>query len=200
MFHSLASLALLVIVPKAFAIGVPTTVCGGLIGCGAGAANVLWTAIINPNAGIAIVMLRLCAALAVLYIMFAGVQMVISLGDEGKITQQKWGMAYAMIGLCVSILSQFIISGVGSIVLTGGPGDLPFNVLMNAGIILRTVLNGLLLMMIAIASLRMLYAQGKADDYNTGKKMLYWGLAGAVIVNFAAALILAVAQYFGVAG
>ncbi len=200
---SLPGLALLkaIAVPTAFAISVPVPPCSSLqFGCGNTTLNnmVLQVLIAGPSS-IAIVLLRLCAGLAVLFIVWAGVQMVISLGDEGKITQQKWAMAYALIGLSVSILSQFVVSSAGTTPLQNGPvSNLPFNILANVTLALRTVLNALFIMMVAIAALRMLYAQGKQDDFNTGKKMLYWGVAGMVLVNLAAALVYAVAQFFGV--
>ncbi len=79
-----------------------------------------------------------------------------------------------------------------------GAGVTPLIVLSAAAYILRNALNAIFLLMIVLAGLKMVYAQGKADEYNAGKKMLTWAVIGAVIVNLASALVYAVALYFGV--
>ncbi|UPA22224.1 hypothetical protein K8942_04170 [Candidatus Peribacteria bacterium] len=194
-----AALTSLLVAVPAYAVTLPSAPCSSeQFGCGGGAANIIMSAL-TGDSGIAITMLRLAAGLAVLFIIWAGVQMVISLGDEGKLSQYKWGMAYALIGFCVSILSEFIISTVGTenYGQIGGGTELPFVVLANAVAIMRTVLNALFLMILVVAGLRMLYAQGKSDEYETGKKMLTWALVGAVLVNLSAALVNAVIAFFG---
>lgn len=184
--------------PLALAIVLPNAPCATQqFGCGGGPSNIIYSALIGPN-GIAVELLKLTTAIAVLFIVWSGVQMIISSGDEGKITKHKWGIAYALIGFSVSVLSQFVISAVGTQDYVSGGQDLPLNIIGNAAVILRVVLNGLFVVMLVVAGLRLVYAQGKSDDYNTAKKMLYWGIAGAVLVNLAAALVYAVADYFGV--
>lgn len=194
-----ALLALLgFLLPKASAVTLPGAYCTGTIGCGSGPSNVVVSAITGGN-GIAVTMLQVAAGLAVLYIIWAGLQMVVSMGDESKLSQQKWGMAYALIGFCVAILSQFVISSVGTQEYgqSGAASALPLNILANGALILRTVLNACFLMILVVAGLRMLYAQGKSDEFETGKKMLTWALVGAVLVNLSAALVTAVLSFFG---
>lgn len=187
------------LVPHAFAVELPDAYCTGTIGCGSGAANIVYSAIVGDG-GIASMLLRLAAGLAVLFIVAAGVQMVISMGDESKLSQNKWAMAYALIGFCVVILAQFVVASVGT-ENYGQIGDattLPFNILANAVRLLRTVLNALFIMITVVAGLRMLYAQGKSDEFETGKKMLTWAIVGAVLMNLAAALVTAVTDFFGI--
>lgn len=173
-------------------------------GCGAGAANVVMQVLTGRNGvgslGLASQMLYLSAGLAVLFIIWAGFQMILSLGDEGKVSQHKWAIAYALIGLGVTILSQFIISVVGTenYGQLGNPSDLPLTILSRAAAILRTLLNAVFVIVIVIAGMRMVYAHGKEDDYNAGKKMMLWSIVGAVIVNLSAGLVYAVASFFGV--
>lgn len=182
----------------AYAVELPAAPCSSeQFGCGGGVSNVLMTAL-TGSSGIAGTMLRLAAGLAILYIVWSGVQMVISMGDESKLTQNKWGIAYALIGFCVAILSQFLISVVGTqnYGQVGPVDNLPFVVLANAVLILRTVLNGVFILILVVAGLRMLYAQGKTDEFDTGKKMLTWALVGAVMVNLSAALVNAALTFF----
>ncbi len=185
--------------PKAFAVTLPAAYCNGTIGCGGGPANIVYSALVG-NDGIAQMMLRIAAGLAVLFIIAAGVQMVISLGDESKITQYKWAMAYSLIGFCVVIVAQFIVASVGSenYGQIGDATQLPFNILSNAARLLRTVLNVLFVLIMVVAGLRMLYAQGKSDEFETGKKMLTWAIVGAVLINLATAFVIAVTDFFGI--
>ncbi len=195
-----ALLVSLFAVPAALAVTLPNAPCtSDLFGCGGGAKNVIMSALIGPN-GIAVMLLQISAGLAVLFIIWAGFQMVISMGEEGKLTQYKWGMAYALIGLSVSILAQFVISTVGTqnYGQVGAVTNLPLNLLASGAKILRIMLNAAFVIILVIAALKMLYAQGKADDYNTGKKMLTWAIVGAVLVNLSAALVTVVIQFFGV--
>ncbi len=177
---------------------IPYTPCSGLqYGCGAGAANLLQGAI--PRA--ASLMLQFAGGAAVLFIIWAGMQMLLSLGDESKVTQGKWGILYALAGLTIAILSSFIISVIGTqtyIVAGSNPGGAPFELLSAAIGILRTVLNAILLLVIVMVGIRMLYAQGKSDEFNKGKTQMTWALVGAVVVNLAAALVQIITRFFGV--
>ena len=198
-FLILGALTGLLNASTAFAVVLPVAPCVSTqFGCGGRPTDMISKALTLGGNGIASQMLMIAAGLAVVYIIWAGIQMIISMGDEGKITTYKWGIAYALIGLSVSILSQFVISVVGTENVAGGGGNLPQNVLANAARILRSVLNGLFVLMAIVAGLRMIYAQGKADEFGTAKKMMYWAIVGAALVNLSAALVYAVAQFFGV--
>ncbi len=202
MFTLRLAIALGALLPAsvAWAIPLPPAPCASSqFGCGGGPSNVVLTAL-KGDGGIASVMLQVAAGLAVLYIIWSGFQMVISMGDEGKLTQHKWGIAYALIGLSVAILSQFAVSVVGTqnYGQLGGSGPLYIVVLAQAASILRTLLNAVFLLILILIGLKMLYAQGKADEFNTAKKMLTWALVGAVLVNLSAALVIAVGSFFAV--
>ncbi len=184
----------------AYAFNLPTAPCVTTVpgGCNAGAENFPMRVLTGGgNGGLAMMMLQVAAGLAVLFIVWAGIQMLISLGDEGKITQYKWAIAYSLIGLTVAILSQLLVSTVGTQTLPTGSSDLPLTLLSTAVYILRTLLNAIFLIIIVVAGLHMVYAQGKSEDYEKGKKMMYWAITGAVIVNLSAALVTVVTNFFG---
>jgi|CXWL01.1.fsa_nt_gi hypothetical protein len=188
----------------ALAVNLPYAPCAGAqFGCGGGPTNIFFNALSGAGGvgtnSIVSQLLYAAAGIAILVIIWAGFQMVINTGDEGKVTQQKWAIAYALIGLSVAILSQFVISVVGTQEYGQTMGGwLPQNIMSQAAFILRNALNAIFLLMIVVAGLKMVYAQGAAEEYNAGKKMLTWGMIGAVIVNLAAALVYAVAYFFGV--
>lgn len=168
--------------------------CTGLFGCGAGGANIPYQFAFN----LVTLLLQVAAGLSVLFIVFAGFQVVTNIsGDEGKISQFKNGVMNSMIGLCVAILSEFLVSVIGNPNISVA-GVLPIALIGAAISILKIVLNSIFLIVVVIAGLRMVYAQGKTDEYNKGRTMLFWAAIGAVVVNLAAALASAVSGYFGV--
>lgn len=171
---------------------VPSTPCTGLYGCGGGAANLFNT---GTLANAALLLLQFAAGAAVLFIVIAGFNMVTHLGDEGKVSQAKNGILYALGGLSVAIISQVIISSVGTENYgQGAGGNLPIMILGNIVRILRTVLNPILAVVIVLAGIYMVYAQGKPENYEKGKNILQWAILGAIIVNLANALVQAVTQ------
>lgn len=175
----------------------PSTPCGGLLGCGGGPANAFSTSV---AVDIAIMMLQIAAGLAVLFIVWSGFQMIINRGDEGNVTKARQHIVYALIGLMVAILSQLIVTAVISQqwVSSAAATELPIDLLAAAVSVLRTLINGVLIIVIVVAGIYMLLDHGKQDSYKKGKVMLQWAIIGAIVVNLANALVQAIASYFGV--
>jgi hypothetical protein len=199
-FFTMIGFALAFLPLSADAALLPTPPCAPQqFGCGGASANLAYNVIAG---GIVPLLLQVAAGLAVLYIVWAGVQMIISMGDEGKVSQFKWGVANALLGLMVAILSEFVVAAIGTQNYgqgaVGSNGNLPLNLITTGITILRLLLNGLFVLVAVVAGIRMVYSQGKSDDYNKGKTMLQWALIGAIIVNLAATLANALSSYFNV--
>lgn len=60
-------------------------------------------------AGVINIMSVLIGVLAVIMIIFAGFKYITSGGDSGKVTSAKHTMIYALVGLVIVALSQFIV-------------------------------------------------------------------------------------------
>lgn len=162
-------------------------------GCGDGPANIFLTTF--PN--LAIFMLQLATALTVLFIVYAGVQLVLNMGDEGKIGNQKTGIFFALAGLFTAIVSQLIVSFV--VTQDWGQntsGNLPINVLAAAVGSILTVFNGLLIMAIMYYGIRMLLAAGDSGAFGSAKTGITWAIIGAIIVNLANALVQGIISFF----
>ena len=162
-------------------------------GCGSGPANIFQSTL--PN--LAVFMLQIATGLSVLFIIWAGVQMVLSLGDEGKIGQQKTGIFYSLAGLFTAITSQLIVSYV--VTHNWGQnagGNLPINVIAGAASALLLLFNGLFVLAILYYCMRMLMAAGDSGAFNTARTGLTWSIVGAVIVNLANALVQGVTSFF----
>jgi len=172
----------------------PQTPCAGLVNCGGGGSHV----ILDNLGQFADLMLQIAAGAAVLFIVWAGFNMIISFGDESKVSQFKWGVIYALGGLGVVIVSQVLVSFVGTQDLNTGAEVLPVGLIGAAVSILLTLVNVVFIIAIIISGLRMVYAQGKSDEFNKGKTGALWAVGGAVVVNSANALVQALVQIFGV--
>lgn len=163
-------------------------------GCGQGPANVLANTL--PN--LAGFMLQITTALAVFMIVWSGVRLVTSLGDDGKIQSLKYGIFYAVGGLFVSIVSQLMVSFV--VTQDWGQnqaGNLPINVIARVVGSMLTVFNGLLVVFIVYYGLRMLRASGDTGYFQSSRTAMTWAIIGAILVNLANALVQGVTSFFG---
>lgn len=175
-----------ILVEKAHAIATLPIQCEGLAGCGGQPANLFLTGI--PK--IAMFLLQIAAGVSVLSIMWSGFQMVLSWGDTGKIGEAKNAILFSLLGLGLSVLSQFIISSVVSELpsIPDNPSTMHLDLMYAAGRYLRNVLNAAMGLAIIIGAIRMVMAQGKQDEFAKGRTGVVWAIIGALIVNFAAAI------------
>lgn len=174
---------------------VPSTPCDGLVGCGGGASHVLL-----ENAGLfADLLLQIAAGLTVLFIVWSGFNMIIAFGDESKTSQFKNGVINALGGLGIVIVAQVLTSFVGTQDYNLGATVLPVGLIGAAVEILITLMNVAFVIAIILGGLRMVYAQGKSDEYNKGKQTVTWCVVGAIIINVANALVQAFVSLFSVA-
>lgn len=162
-------------------------------GCGSGPANIFETTF--PN--LAIIMLQVATALAVLFIVWAGFQLVLNLGDEGKIGNQKTGIFYALAGLFLAIASQLVVS----FVVTqdwgaNSSGNLPVNVIASGVGSMLTIFNGVFILAIIYYGIRMLLAAGDTGAFGSARTGITWAIIGAIIVNLANALVQGVTSFF----
>lgn len=185
------------IIPHAFAAGpLPDTPCAGLIGCGGGPQNVIIANL--PQLGG--LMITIASGCAVVFIAWAGFQMVVAAGNDGKISEQKTAILYVLGGLGVAILSQTVVTLVGTDPDLGSisAGNFPVSAMSAVVNIILTLFNGAFAIVIIIGGIRMVYSQGKSDEFNTGRKMIFWSIAGAIVTNVSNALVQALARMFGV--
>lgn len=151
--------------------------------------------------GIAKLLLEVAAGLSVLFMVWSGILMLISMGDDSKAAQAKWAIIYALVGLLGALLSQAFVGTVAETPL--------LNAIVNdahpiASIILRLVqflvnaVNVLFFVAIIFAGIRMLVSHGQPEEFNRAKKVIEWAVIGAIIVNVARTLVRVVLSLFGV--
>jgi hypothetical protein len=169
----------------------------GLVGCGGGASNI----ILRNVPDLAQLLLLVASGSAVLFIVVAGFQMVTSMGDDSKLSEQKKAVMYALGGLVVAILSQFAVSLIASEPrLAAIPTDAsaPIEIIKLAVSAVMSIFNTTLAIAIVYSGFRMVYAMGKSDEYNAARKTIFWCVIGAIVANLANALVQAIAFIFGV--
>ncbi|MFA6522829.1 MAG: hypothetical protein WCS85_00455 [Candidatus Peribacteraceae bacterium] len=160
----------------------------GLPGCGKGTANMLGQAILP----IANLILGIAAAASVIGIVYSGLQMLLSGGDEGKAMKGRDGIVYALGGLALAMSSQSLVSFVVTQNFGQSGGDVLFSGLF-PGIVQMgvAVFNGLLVLVLVYAGVKMVMAQGKSDEYRKGMTIIKWAVIGAIVTNLGRSLVLA---------
>lgn len=193
-------IAALVTTVLAQAQAVPDTPCTGLVGCNGGGAVPGSNVIVDNLPQVANFLIYIAAAFSVLFIVYAGFRMVIALGDESKITEQKNAVIYVLLGLMVVVLSQLVVSFVGTqdYGQTGDPNDFFINFVRFGVNILLTVFNAAMVIAVIIGGGYMVHAQGKSDQFGKGKTIVTWSIIGALIANLANALVQALITLLGV--
>lgn len=167
-----------------------------LPGCGP-ASNILVTSTIPSLIRL---FMRVLGAGGVILIVWGGFQMIMSLGDESKITKGKWGIIYALGGLTLAILSEVIVTFVVTETYVGGPAsDLVVSGIFPSALrILLSVLNAVFGLVIVFAGIRMVMSRGKTEEFSKGKAIIQWAILGAIIANISKALIWGITTFWGV--
>lgn len=174
----------------------PQLPCGNLPGCGGGGVggNILVDTVFPALATMTI---RIAAAGAMLFIIGAGYQMFFSQGDEGAIGKAKWAIFYSLFGLALVIVSQILVSAVVSETSLLQITD-ELSLFRTIRTLALGVLDGVFIIIIIWASMRMLMAQGKPDDFKKATTMITWAIVGAVVIHVSNALVQMLAAFFGV--
>lgn len=162
--------------------------------CG-GANNVLAE---NLAPTIARILVYSAVGLALIYILYAGLQMMMNNGDEGKATKARMGIVYAAGGLMLALMSQNIYSFVATADF-GNANDALFEVMRNVAGLIVIVFNPLFVIMVILAGVRMVLDRGKEEEFNKARTSLLWACIGAIVINVAFAIVKGILGIAGVA-
>lgn len=137
-------------------------------------------------------------ALAVIYTVVGGLQMVLSAGDDGKFTRGRTSVQWALIGFGILLGSQMIVNFIAAQASLAAGAPAPILELMRVvvGTILG-LLNVIFLIIIMISGVRAIIGRGKQEEYTTAKHAVGYALAGAIVINLARALAYAVFNILG---
>lgn len=161
--------------------------------CNTGGPNVVTQTVLPETAKL---LLNIVAGLSVLFIVWGGILMLLSMGDDSKTTQAKWAIAYALIGLFGAVLSQAFVGWVAQKQLAFGATE--STVIRKAVEFLVSAMNIVFIAAIIFAGVRMLLGHGQPEEFTRAKKTIAWAILGALVVNVARTLVRAVLSVFGV--
>ncbi len=176
----------------AFAVDAyPPILCTNLFGCGAAPDNVILNNALPTAGGI---LIQLAGGGAVIAIVVAGVQMVLSAGDEGKVTSARKGILFALAGLGIALAAGPIVSFVSTedYGQSAGQGELlfaPNGVLASAIRIIMVLFNVAFAIMVIVAGIRMITGGGNVEEFKKAGNVIKWAIIGGIIVNLARVLV-----------
>lgn len=130
---------------------------------------------------------------AVLFVIIGGIQMIMSMGDEGAGTKGKTSMLYAIGGFMLALASQAIVTFVhtrASVLATAATPHLDFMAAAVSAVL--SLLNVAFIGVVIYAAIRLVIAWGKADSYQKSMQALLWAIIGTLIINAANAIVHAV--------
>lgn len=187
----IAGVAASILLPSAAAAIGPIFVgCRGLPDCGRPPGNVIVSIILATFE----ILMAVAAGVTVVFVVLAGFQMLLTFGDESKVTKARMAILYALIGFGIALVAGSAVSfvatqyvGQGS--AQGGAGTFVVMVLKSAVDVMVILFNALFLLMIAVAGIRMVMAQGKSDEFQKGMSIIKSAIFGAIVVNVAKALV-----------
>lgn len=169
----------------------PPVLCLGLPGCTGmtvNPTNVLLAFAIPEGVRL---LANIAAGGAIIFIMVGGAQMILAMGDEGKITNAKWAVSYALGGLAVALVSQTIVAFVATEEYgqSAPGGDLVLTVLPQVVRIMLILVNVTFTVVIMFAGIFMITAVGSKERYQKGLTIIKWAIIGAIIMNVARAMV-----------
>jgi len=130
---------------------------------------------------------------AVLFTIIGGVQMIMSMGDDGAGGKGKMTIIYAIGGFMLALASQAIVTFVHSraSVLVAAPTPHLDFMAATVGAIL-SLMNVAFVLVVIYAAFRMVLAWGKEEEFKKGFNMILWAIIGTLVINAASAIVHAV--------
>lgn len=159
--------------------------------CNPGGPNIVTETVLPQTAKL---LLNIVAGLSVLFIVWGGILMLISMGDDSKTAQAKWAIVYALLGLFGAVLSQVFVGFVAKAPLVAGATEA--TVIQKAVTFLVNAMNVVFISVIIFAGIRMLLGHGQPEEFTRAKKTIAWAILGALVVNVARTLVRAVLSLF----
>jgi len=155
--------------------------CNGIPGCNAPPKNVIASAAIPA---VAQILLNSSAALALIFVIVGGAQLLLSFGQEEALAKSKKTIQWAIVGLVVALTSHLIVT----VVVSENYTNASFTYLGFFGAAVRimvNLLNATFLIAILLGGMRMVTARGKEDEVTKGRKAIAYAIMGVIIINVA---------------
>ena len=130
---------------------------------------------------------------AVIFVIIGGMQMILSMGDEGAGTKGKTSMMYAIGGFMLALASQAIVTFVHTRAAPLAAAATPHLDFMAAVVnAILSILNVAFIGIVIYAAIRLVIAWGKADAFQKAMNTILWAIIGTLLINAANAIVHAV--------
>lgn len=153
------------------------------------------------------------ALTAVVMVIFSGLRMMTSQGNEEAITVARSSLQWSVLGLILAMFALVIVYAVGTYIGAKDPNAASYvgnnrvlNPLLDTTFLglLTTLITGFLsvvgllaFLMIAIGGFRYITSGGNEEQAESGKKTLQWAIMGLVAILLAYVLVQATLTFFG---
>lgn len=143
------------------------------------------TAISDFAVQIANLMLYSAAGLCVLFIIYGGLLMIVSVGDDSRFQKGRNAVLFAMLGLALSLASQSLLAFVASVAVSSITSNPIVTTITNVSNLLISAFNALFVIAVIVGGYRMVLARGEQDKFNSGRQAVTFAIIGAIVVNLA---------------
>ncbi|MDH5596929.1 MAG: hypothetical protein OEY44_02395 [Candidatus Peregrinibacteria bacterium] len=129
---------------------------------------------------------NLAGALAVIWIVVAGIRLIFAQGDENTITEQKRALTYGGVGLVAILLVDRMID-----VIYGVPGEIRTELAPDQGFsdeiyglitFIKALIGTIAILFIVISGIKTLFASGEEDKITQQRKSILWIGVGLIII------------------
>ncbi|MDO8468432.1 MAG: hypothetical protein Q7S29_01605 [Candidatus Peribacter sp.] len=130
---------------------------------------------------------------AVIFVIIGGMQMILSMGDEGAGTKGKTTLLYALGGFMLALASQAIVTFVqtrAAPLASAATPHLDFMAVVVSAIL--SLLNVAFMGIVIYSAIRLVIAWGKAESYQKAVNAILWAIIGTLTINAANAIVHAV--------
>jgi hypothetical protein len=137
---------------------------------------------------------RLAGFIAVVSIILAGIQLIISEGNSEKGVAARQRLTNSLIGLAIAAIAATVVGFIGNQVATGGGGALPhtaanqdaINTIFN---IIFVILGALTFLFVVIAGFRFVNSRGDTAKLADTRRQLVYAVLGLILVATASAIV-----------
>lgn len=180
-FSAITGIAASLFAPIAYADGL-SNACAVL---GSTCTTMSSVAVSNFGVRIANLMVSAASGLCVLFIIYGGILMIVSFGDDSRFQKGRNAVMYAMLGFGGAVASQSILAFVASVAVDSTTVNPVVATIVNASNILLDILNVLFILAVIAGGFRMVFARGESDKFDAGRRTLAYAVIGAIIVQIA---------------
>ena len=129
---------------------------------------------------------NLAGALAVIWIIIAGLRLVLAQGDENVITEQKRALTYGIVGLVIILLVDRLIE-----TIYGAPGVIRTSLIKDQGFsnevygviyFIKAIIGTIAILFIVLSGLKTIFAQGDEDQIKKQRQSVLYIGAGLLLM------------------